>query len=101
MRANITLFNDGIHDSSLDIDAESFAVIEKMMVRVKINLALDENDRSYQKQFFQTSVDVKRLLDGVQGNFVIKMFMENLYKSIDFEPKFPFKKVWKLACNSK
>lgn len=89
--------NDGIHDSMIDIDLETLAVIEKMMVHVKINFALDKNDKTYQREFFQTSVDVKRLQDGVQGSFVIKMFLENFYKSIDFEPKFPLKKVRKIS----
>lgn len=89
----MTLSNDGIHDSSIDVIVETFAVIEKLMAHVKINVPADENDKVYQKEFLRTSIDVKRLFDGVQGNFIFKVFMENFMKSFEVEPKFPLRKV--------
>lgn len=73
---------------------DSLVVIEKMMVQLKIMVPADENDKSFQKQFFKTSIDVQKLFNGVQGSFVLKVIMENFFKSIDFEPKFPLPKVF-------
>lgn len=91
--ASITVYNDGIHDSLIDLAIETFQVIERMVVQVKINIALDKNDKEMTKEFIKTSVDVGKLMSGVQGNFIFKVFLENFFKSIDFEPKLPFPKV--------
>lgn len=90
---NFTLQNDGVHDTVINFCAETFAVIEKMIGHVRITTPMDDDDKIYAKPFFSTSVDVSKLLKGVQGNFVLKVFLENFFKSIDFEPKLPMKKV--------
>lgn len=64
-----------------------------MIGNVRITTPIDDDDKTYEKQFFRTSIDVEKLLKGVQGNFVMKVFLENFFQSIDFEPKFPMKKV--------
>lgn len=80
-------------ESSISATFDSLFVIEKMMVQLKLMVPSDDNDKSFQKEFFRTSIDVQKLFNGVQGNFIVKVIMENFFKSIDFEPKLPFPKV--------
>lgn len=90
---NFSIQNDGVHDTIINFYAETFAVIEKMSGHVRITTPMNDDDKTYEKEFFRTSVDVEKLMKGVQGNFVIKVFLENFLKSIEFEPKFPMNKV--------
>lgn len=80
--------------STITATYDSLVVIEKMMMQLKIMVPADDNDKSFQKEFFRTSIDVQKLFNGIQGNFIVKVMMENFFKSIDFEPKFPLQKVF-------
>lgn len=70
-----------------------FVVINKVIVKVSINIPEDNSDKNFRREFFRTSIDVEKIFDGIQGNFASRAFMENFYKSIDFEPKMPLEKV--------
>lgn len=63
------------------------------MMHIKVNFPDDPEDKNYSREFMKTSVDVRKILEGAGGNFLVRSFMENIYKSIDFELKFPIKKV--------
>lgn len=92
---NITfqLFNDKIHDTAITFILDFFFEIEKMKCIFTINIPENEGDRSFKRTLVSTSVDMGKLLEGTRGNFATQAFMENYMKSIDFEPKLPFKKV--------
>lgn len=63
------------------------------MATIVGKIPADGNDKNYEKEFLRTSLDVQKFFNGVQGSFLTKNIMETFFKSIDFEPKFPFKKV--------
>lgn len=85
--------NDGVHDSLVNSTYISAVDIERMILNFKVKVPANELDENYQKDFFQTTIDVEKFLKGVRGNYVINTFMGNFVKSLDFEPSFPFKKV--------
>lgn len=58
-----------------------------------INVPESENDMEYRREFFKASIDAEKILDGKFGSYVLKAIMENFIKSMEFDPKFPFKKV--------
>lgn len=79
--------------SFINATVSTFAVIEKSILYLKINLPSHDHDDNYLKSFLNIVVDIERLYKGVSGNFITNGILENLTKSIDFVPKFPFPKV--------
>lgn len=73
-----------------------FAEARKIMLYCQVNLPQDEKDKEYQKVLMKTSINLEKLWKGIQGNFMIKVVMANFLEVIDFEPKFPVKKVLNL-----
>lgn len=91
--ASIELFGDGTHDTRMNISVETFFQIEKLTAMLKISFPEDKNDTECRKEYFRTSIDMAKVFSGYQGTVFLRAFMENFYNSIDFEPKFPLKKV--------
>lgn len=87
------VYNDGVHDSLINSTMTVFETIENIFVSVIIKVPADKNDKHYQKEFYRTTADMKKLLSGIEASFVAKVVMENFRKSVDFELKFPFQKV--------
>lgn len=71
--------------------------IEKLVVYLKFKIQENNRDEVYKKVFFNTVVDVNKLMSGIYSNYIAKSLLEGLQKSVDFELKFPFKKVSKLC----
>jgi hypothetical protein len=63
------------------------------MTQFELNCQKDRNDRNYEKQIIKSSANFCKMTDGVLGNFLAKMIMENLHEFTDYELKCPFKKV--------
>lgn len=93
MNITFQLFNDKIHDTAITFILNLFSEVEKMKCIFTVNLPENEADKSFKRTLMSSSVDMSKLLDGTRGNFVVQAFMENYMKSINFEPKLPFKKV--------
>lgn len=85
--------NEAHQDSVINMEAETFAVIDSMTLTSKLFLKEKETDQKYSRLLFQNFCDVEKLLTGLSGNFIAKALIESIRKSVDFELKFPFKKV--------
>lgn len=86
-------FNDGIHSFSLNISLEPFSTVTKILVYFKGKVPQSADDQSYQRELVQSVVDVEKISTGMPRNIVTKTVAENIFKSFDFELKFPFQKV--------
>jgi hypothetical protein len=53
----------------------------------------DKNDKDFEWEYFKTSVDMGKAFKGIQGNYLLRAFFENLAKHADYELKLPFNKV--------
>lgn len=96
------LFNDGVHDTVINITFETFVVLDKMLVHLKFLEKEFPSDQIFRKEHFSTTFDVSRFFKGVQGNFIIKIFAESFLKSLTFAvPTFPLQKVERFECDSK
>lgn len=93
--ANYTfnLFNDRVSSTIFNVTCELKADIAKAQIIFKISLPENDNDRSYSREFFKTSIDAVRIANGIQGNSILRSLAGSFLKAIDFEIKFPFKKV--------
>lgn len=97
----ISLSNDGEHSSTLNFTIHVAVAIERIKVAARIMMPRDPQDKEYQRQFFQTTIDVNNLLAGIEGSFVIKAVMENLIPSFDKIPSFPIAAVRNHVSSSK
>lgn len=77
----------------MNITIETKEIVQKLIVFMTINVPESETDLEYRREFFKASVDAEKILDGKFGSFVVKAMMENFITSMEFNPKFPFKKV--------
>lgn len=89
----MTLHNDGIHDTSIDGAIQLFKDVYEWRADVAFALAPSNSSYRSTKEYFRTSLNVSKIIQGFRGNFIIAPIIDSLIKSInmDFELKFPFK----------
>jgi hypothetical protein len=93
--ANVStkLINKGVEDTLITIIFDLLLEVEKVTVRMTVKLPENDEDKRYQRQLFQTSIDVAKFFKGQGGNYITNAILGNFFTSIDFEPKFPMPKV--------
>lgn len=64
--------------------------VNKIMISFTFAIAKDKNDKNYERVVLQSTVNACKMLEGVMGDFLVKMIMENLRKHVLFELKCPF-----------
>lgn len=67
--------------------------VTKMLIYGRFNIPESSDDREYKKEVLQSVIDVDRLFKGVATNFIAKTVIDEFGKSMNFERKFPIKKV--------
>jgi len=90
--SNATMYNDRVHDTLFNGVYELLADVQQIFVSLKIDTPEDKDDKKYQRELFRTSINGQKILGGINGNYFTKSIMENLQKSLGFEPTFPIKK---------
>lgn len=98
MNITVQLFNDGIHDTKLNVTFETFFVIQKLVATLKVKIPENGDDQNYQREIFKTSVDVGKFFQGVQGSLLMKILYEGYQKSINRPFIIPLPKVKTLWC---
>jgi outer membrane cobalamin receptor len=87
------IFNDEIHDTVLNVTIEYKEEITKFQIEIKLSTQINENDKNFERELIRTNVNLGKMMNGIQGNYFLRAFMEAFAKSADFEMKLPFKKV--------
>lgn len=90
LKLKIRVFNDFVQSTIVDA---SMILLKNI---TKVNMYLTMTHAKDPKHKVKAVFDLKKVLNGIYSNPIIRSFMENFYKSIDFEAKFPFKPVRKL-----
>lgn len=90
---NITLKNDGLHDTIANATIETFVDVANILVLAKVLVPESNDEERYTREYFRSSVDVGRVVKAIKGNTFIRMIAESLASSFDFELKFPMKRV--------
>jgi hypothetical protein len=67
--------------------------VNNLTVFYTLAVGKDEKDKNYEKVLIRTSVNICRMFQGNQADFIAKTVMNNLANYADFELKCPFKKV--------
>jgi hypothetical protein len=93
VRGNYSLFNDRIHPFLINVTFENLAVVSKMWVYLKIRAPESDDDKSYQKIFLNTVVDLDKVLKGMQKNFIVSKIFECIFDASQNQLRLPLKKV--------
>lgn len=94
VNVSITVHNDGIHDSMLDIWWEQFVVVQNFYISIRVSVPENDNDVMYQRELFRGTFDGAKLINQGYSSAVGRLMLESLFSFIDFELKIPFKKVF-------
>lgn len=89
----INLANDGIHSTSANVSVSLFKTWTSAKCYLKVCLAASQNDRTFSIEVLNTVFDMSKIMNGVVTNVFMKSVLGSALKSIEFEPKFPFRPV--------
>lgn len=90
LNISVAYINKELEDAVFNATINVFETVESMKAYVTIRVPEDKNDRLFKKELMKTSIDIAKVLSRNAGNFLIRGMLENLLKSFDFEPTFPF-----------
>jgi hypothetical protein len=87
------IFRNERNESSINVSVDFFHDLSTIMIAFKLSVPKNDNDRNYERVVIQSTLSVCKMLQGVMGDFLAKMIMENLKKYATFALKCPFAKV--------
>lgn len=93
LKINYTLINNGVQTYSFNFTVELLSDIEKLWLYMKFRAPQDENDKHYQRVFFNTVFEADKVVQGIQNNMMVRRFAQSILDVSNFEWKFPLKKV--------
>jgi hypothetical protein len=67
--------------------------VQKLMILLSFNVQKDSMDKNYEKNIMKTPINVCKMLQGVVGDFMSKMIMEDMHKSQATKSTCPIAKV--------
>lgn len=79
--------------SYLNMSAETFVDLEKMVLSFVYAIGKNDNDKNYENIIMQSSLNSCKVNSGNRGNFIIKMVMDQFKQNSDFNFTCPFPKV--------
>lgn len=90
--STMTFFEDDNSEAMFNMTINQKVDMIKEVLLVSFNRPKDEFDRNYQLSILKTSIDLCKISQGVLSNVFVKTFMENFFKSSDYQMKCPFLK---------
>lgn len=93
LNCSIQLTNDFVTDTVYNAEMELYEDVDQVMIHIKVNTPANDKDDECRKEFMKTTINTKKLMNGAQGNFIVRTFLENIHNSIDFTPTLPMKAV--------
>lgn len=96
----VTFTHNEKGDSVTNVTFVNFVNVTKFMVYVNVRVPENRIDHEYKVQLFKTVADVEKVLSGLQSNPMIRGYVENIMKFMDFKVEFPLKPVslWRSPC---
>jgi Protein of unknown function (DUF1091) len=78
--------------TSLSFVLQFFVEVVREQQRIKLSFCKDESDQNYSQLLLSTPVDTCKISQGVQSNFIMKIYQENFMKTSNSPFVCPFKK---------
>lgn len=88
-----TIQNRGVESTRINYTVEINEEIDNLLVQMRMFLPDDKNADNYNRMYFDAGVDVSKIAKSLKGNTLMRMVAAQLIESMDFELKFPWKKV--------
>jgi hypothetical protein len=89
----VDISNNGINETKINSTTHFFRDVETMVIYAKLYIPQSDLDLIYKTEVFSTVYNAKKMLDGIESNIVMKVFMERFRESVNFPLSFPVKKV--------
>lgn len=86
---------------SMDIIATLLHDVDKVLAYGRFNIPESSDDTHFRREMLRTTVDIDKLFKGIGTNFITKSILKDLKGNLNFEPKFPLRKVKYFAFNFK
>lgn len=87
--ASCSYIHDQTGNSLTNVTVHLFVTVTKAMLYLNIKTAVDRNDKEYRVDALKTVIDVRKVLENMQGNPFLRPYFESLKKSMDFKVEFP------------
>lgn len=81
---------DGTQPCMMNIEIETNIAVTKILVYIKVKIPDNDNDSDYKRELIRAIIDLEKIIKGVHGNPIVRVFASDYFRSMDFEPKFPF-----------
>lgn len=86
---SIVHHEDSTGNAVVNVTFQLFQTVNRALLYVIAKAAKDRHDKDCQIELLNTVVDAQKTLTGKQGNLLVRKFLDDLLKSMSFEPKFP------------
>jgi hypothetical protein len=87
--SKITQFNDGVHDTVLNITVTFHKKVYNAFLLLESRMSETKTDTRYDRLLLRTSMNIQKIFDGIRGNFFISFIANPILKSMENESKFP------------
>lgn len=77
----------------MDIIATLLYDVDRVLAYGRFNIPESPDDKHFKREILKTTVDIEKLFRGIATNFITKSILKDLKGNLNFEPKFPLKKV--------
>lgn len=84
---------DEKRNSIVNLSVQISKPLARVLIYARVNLAENEHDREYRREFIRTVVDAEKAYKGAQQNFLVSSYMKNMKRYMDFEVEFPLQPV--------
>lgn len=81
--------HDAEGNSIANTTVKTLVFLKKAQLYITIKAAENDDDKEYKMTIIRTVADVEKTFKNLQSNRVMRAFMADLIKSMDFEVKFP------------
>lgn len=80
-------------ESFTNITIDNYVNITKWVAYASLRLPEDKNDHQYRREIVKTVVNLESCFNGLQSNPLVKGYVDNLSKHMDFKMKLPLRPV--------
>lgn len=89
MKITINYVHDTEGNSISNVTFNTSVTLKKMLLYVTMKIAENEKDEKYKITLVRTVADAEKTVKSMQSNMIMRGFMSDMVKCMDFELKFP------------
>ena len=78
-------------NSVLNMTLDLYREIVDLNVDANIKVPESETDTKFMRQLFRTNVNIAKLLQGIDGNSIIRAIADSIIRTLDFKTTLPLK----------